>query len=362
MIRVLMVGPVPYLYGGISKVAGSFLDAKNSGVQIDYVKTSTKKSFVYKIPVFVTGLIKVAFKLILQRPHVVHLHFSKGASLYRKLAVEKLVHLFDVPVLVHSHSFAQKIDVRNGIFPIPDFYKKSSLFSKKIIKHFLDRADAVIVLSEGIKSCFRNITRNKNIRVLPNPVDCRKYLPGDKTRGGNQILFMGDFSQSKGIHILLKAVPEVRKYQPGVQFNLCGGRREEIQDMVKKFDIENEVKIPGFVSGKEKVEFFKESDLFVLPSYGEGLPIAILEAMSSGLPIITTPVGGIPDVLEEKQNALFVCPGDHQDLSEKIIFLLKQREMRARIGANNRQKAQEEFDTPVIIRRLREIYSEVIKN
>lgn len=357
-----MVGPVPSLYGGISKVVGSFLEASLPDMELDYVATSTKRAGIYKTAVFVCGLGCIFLKLIFQRPDVVHLHFSKGASLYRKFVVQKIAHLFKVPVVVHSHSFGPRIEAKRGRFTEPDFFSQASFLSRRIISQVLDGAEAILVLSERIRFCFQNITRNKNIWVLFNPVDCEKYTPEDRKREGRTMLFLGDFSEEKGIKTLIKAVTPVINELTEARFILCGGKREDIAEIVEDWGVESHVEIPGFVSGKKKVEVFKNADLFVLPSYKEGLPVAVLEALSSGLPIITTPVGGIPDVIKEYQNGLFVDPGDHKALAEKITFLLKNEDVRKKIGENNRKKALDEFNTDVVIKDLRRIYTKVVRS
>jgi len=362
MIKVLMMGPVPFLYGGVSKVAGSFLEAKKPGIDIDYIETSTKKSLLYKVSLYMAGLVRVFFKLLFHRPHIVHIHFSKGTSIYRKYIFESMACLFNVPVVIHSHSFGPKIEVKKGIFPEPDFYRQASFFARKIISRFLDRADSIVVLSERIRFCFQNITENRNIRVLPNPVNCQKYVPGDKKRPGKRALFMGDFSESKGITTLVRAASDVVDELSDVRFVLCGGRRQEIAETIADWGMEDSVEIKGFVSGREKSDMFREADLFVLPSLGEGLPVVILEALSSGLPIITTPVGGIPDIIKDYQNGLFIEPGDSKALAENIIFLLKNDDVRERIGENNRKKALDEFDTPVVLRELKKIYEMVMRD
>lgn len=356
-----MVGPVPFLYGGVSQVAGSFLEAEKQGTDMDYIATSTKKSLVTKVSLYISSLVRIFFKLLFQKPDIVHIHFSKGASIYRKYIIERMASLYKIPVVIHSHGFAPKIEVRRGIFPEPEFYRSASFFTRKIILRFLDRAAGIVVLSERIRFCFQNITQNRKIRVLHNPVDCRKYVPGAKKGPGKRVLFMGDFSERKGIKTLIRAASDVIEVLSDVRFVLCGGERKEIAETVTDWGIEEHVDIKGFVSGKEKSDIFKRADLFVLPSLSEGLPVAVLEALSSGLPIIATPVGGIPDIIKDYQNGLFVEPGDHKALAESIIFLLNNDDVRERIRENNRKKALDEFDTPIVVEELKRIYKGVMR-
>ncbi|MBD3414380.1 MAG: glycosyltransferase [Candidatus Aminicenantes bacterium] len=362
MMRILMVGPVPFLYGGISKVAGAFLKARKPGLKMDYAATSTKRFLIFKIAVFVSGAVRILLKLMLQRPDAVHIHFSKGASIYRKYFVLKMCRLFQVPVVVQSHTFLPEIEVKHLSVQKPDFYTKASSFGKKVISLFMDEASGILVLSERIKLSIQPITRNENVWVLRNPVDCQKHRPSIKADSPLNVLFMGDFSERKGIKILVKAASEVLDRLEDVKFILCGKAQENIKEIVEDWGIQDHVELPGFVSGKKKQKCFAKAHVFVLPSYEEGLPVAILEAMCSGLPILTTPVGGIPDVLKEYSNALFIKPGDHRALAEKIIFLLENEDVRKKIGENNRKKVLDEFDTSVIMQDLVNIYRKLTES
>jgi len=357
-----MVGPVPHIYGGISKVAGTYLQSPDPDMKISYVALSTKRPLIYKTALFFSGLFRIFFKLLFQRPDIVHLHFSKGASIYRKWVVQKMGVFFKVPVVVQSHTFLPEIDIKRPQGQKIDFYKRGSWMGKKVAGLFLDRADAVLVLSERIKLCFQKITSNKNIRVLPNPVNCQKYRFEEPEREGRRVLFMGDSSQRKGVRVLVKAASEVIRERPEVKFILCGGGKEQIQELAEEWGVENHVEVTGFVSGKKKQAYFKNADLFVLPSFREGLPVSMLEAMASELPVAAAPVGGIPDVLKEFQNGVFFNPGDYKGLAEQILFLLENRDVRKKIGKNNWKKALDEFDTPVVLRSLKKIYQDVIQN
>lgn len=101
--------------------------------------------------------------------------------------------------------------------------------------------------------------------------------------------------------------------------------------------------------------------MFVLPAYNEGFPVAIIEAMSAGLPIISTPVGGIPDVIEEGTNGFLVEPGDAEAIADRIVNLLNNRALNHNMGKQNAMKALANFDVSIVVNALCKIYEQTLK-
>ena len=124
--------------------------------------------------------------------------------------------------------------------------------------------------------------------------------------------------------------------------------------------IEEYVKILGQVPEGEKILQLRSSDIFVLPTFSEGLPISLLEAMAAGLPIISTPVGAIPEVIDEGKNGFLIQPGDYEALAEKIVILAKDHKARQEMGKNNLVKIMEQYDQSIIIRKLSNVYSQLL--
>jgi len=107
------------------------------------------------------------------------------------------------------------------------------------------------------------------------------------------------------------------------------------------------------------VETFLNADIFVLPSYSEGFPVVVLEAMAGKLPIVTTPVGALPEVFDDGLNGFFIQPGDYRDLADKMIRLVTDSETRTRTGQYNFEYVSENFDIDVIAGKLGDIFSEM---
>ncbi len=164
------------------------------------------------------------------------------------------------------------------------------------------------------------------------------------------IAYMGHLSVAKGFYDLLAAAEAVLKKYPGARFEFAGERLDVernvssvVKDASSGWDkwLELLKKYPknfhlhGIVTGKKKEEFFAAADIFVQPSYAEAFPVAVLEAMGAGLPVIMTPVGALPEVFRDDEHGFFVRSGDVAGMVEKIFLLIENAELRSRIGATN---------------------------
>ena len=138
------------------------------------------------------------------------------------------------------------------------------------------------------------------------------------------MLFLGLITEAKGIFDLLDVITEHKaEWNDKVVLHIGGnGKVEKLQKMIKESGIENLVKYEGWVSGEKKSELLNMADAFILPSYTEGVPISILEAESYGLPILSTPVGGIPEIVVDEENGILFSPGDKQAMKCAIDKLI----------------------------------------
>ncbi|GAI08660.1 unnamed protein product, partial [marine sediment metagenome] len=128
----------------------------------------------------------------------------------------------------------------------------------------------------------------------------------------------------------------------------------------QKEEISRYIEFLGYLRGEEKIQVFITSDIFILPTYHpEGFPYAILEAMSAGLPIISTPIGAIPEIIEDGANGFLIPPKIPYILAEKILTLIEDKSLREKMGAENMKKAQEKYDVKVVCKIFEKIYKEI---
>jgi len=160
----------------------------------------------------------------------------------------------------------------------------------------------------------------------------------------------------------LKTIPLVIEKHKKVLFVFVGGGGEEevMLSFCRKEKIQEYVKFTGFLSSKAIIQILNSSDIFVLPSHSEGFPNVILEAMAAGLPIVSTPVGAIPEIIENGENGLLVKPKDHSALAEKLIWLIENEQVRKKMGIRNIEKIQMNYDLKIVAKIFDESYQKIV--
>lgn len=352
-IKVLMVGPSKDAKGGIATIAQLYLNSDLMKLaDINYIMSYFDGSVFRKIIVAVRAYISFLSLLILKSPDIIHVHSSSGVSFYRKMLFLLTAKIFQKKTIFHlnASNFMQ-------------FYNRTAL-NRFFVQMTLNLVDRILVLSRSIKNDIENCTKNQNIKILYNPISPDMFSFSSNKKQKQQesvVLFMGRLGKRKGIYDLLEAIPLVVRECKEVKFILCGdGELENVQCICHKKKIGNNVEIAGWVVGKDKVAYFKRGDIYVLPTYHEALPLSILEAMAVGLPVVSTPVAGIPDAVEDGVNGFLIEPGDIVALANRIILLLQNDKLRIEMGRNNIKKVKEKFDIDLIIKKVLQEYKSLL--
>ncbi len=349
LVRVVMVGPAPRIYGGISVVAGAILDSElPNQCRLTYLAEGTRQrqSALAKLASALAALVRLVGLLAGRQADLLHLHVGGGSSFYRHMGYLALGRLARKPVLLHWHvpgaGEAQDAGLPGGA-------------QRRLARWAVNRAARVIVLSpawaEALAALAGRPDAGQRMVALPNPVDCERIRPPDDPaqRQPDVVLFLGDFSQRKGVRDLLAAAPAVLQRHPAARFVLAGGQ-PPADVAAQAAPLGDAIHFPGFVRGADKLRTLQEASLLALPSYAEGMPVAVLEAMAAGLPVVATPVGGVPDFFR----------GDVPALAAAIVRLLDDPAAAQAMGRHNRQQALEQFAVPQYARRLLEVYHQVV--
>lgn len=325
--RVLTVGPDHINYrGGIGGVMNVY--ARHFSV---YKCITTHKPTAHKwqlIPFFLKQY--GSFVNTLQRDkaiRIIHIQGSSHGSFYRKLLLFVTAKYgFGKQVIYHMHGSR-----------FESFYRKSDPVSKYLIRFLVERADMVIGLSDYWRTFFAQDFRVRRLEVLGNVIHQRDsaevFYP--KAAGGPlNVLFLGAIGQRKGIFDLLDVLREHRDAFEGRLVLRIGGNgeTERLQEYIREHNLAALVQFDGWVSGEKKHELLSISDVYVLPSYHEGLPISILEAMNYHLPIISTPVGGTAEAVQEGINGFLVTPGDRDALYNRLLLFVAQPDLARTMG------------------------------
>ena len=347
--RVLTVGEYyrEKEHGGIVSVIKSYSKCFET---FPFVASSRKLVWKDKIRYDLGGLFHLGWRLLRDRKiRIVHIHTAAGGSFDKHSYYVSLARLMGRKVILHSHASRFKVWYEG----LPEPRKR------KVVKTLVS-LDCLIVLSRSWKEFFTSIgVAPDKIQVLNNITEHPEKERIERKAGEPlRLLFLGEIGPRKGVFDLLKAMSLIQQSAPGSAFLEIGGNKmeAELKEAIRDLWLEDCVHFNGFVSGGQKEDLLRRSDVFVLPSYNEGLPISILEAMSNGCAIVSTPVGGIPEVV--KENGVLVQPGDVQGIANAILQLHNE-EICRKMGEESRTMVSA-FYPESVMAELRTIYSSLI--
>ena len=289
-MKTLIIGTSAKTRGGITSVIKSHQKISFwKKWNCVWLETHIDKSFFHKIFYFIRAC--SVFLLNIFTFKIIHVHLSGPSSTKRKLFFINISSFLNRKVIIHFHAFSSE--------------SKIDLDYKTLYLKTFNKADKIIVLSNSWKMSLIDdlkIPKNK-IDVVYNP--CQTIKKQNLSKKEKIILYAGTLNDRKNFKSLIKAFALIAVDFPDWKLVFAGnGQIEEGKKLVSSLNIESQVNFIGWISGEQKDFIFSVSSIFCLPSYAEGFPMAILDAWSYALPVITTPVGGIPDVAIDGENIL----------------------------------------------------------
>ena len=347
-----MAGPLPPMIGGMSTViddiAHSSLADRVDLVLFDTAKkTPEGRSFFQAIT---TRLALWRSWRKLMKPEgetIAHIHTCSGLSFFLDGMYAFLSRMRGIPVVLHVHG-ARFDEFLDGLSPFPLL----------IARFIARRADRVVVLSDEWKKKLSACLPGASLFVIENGVSIPR--PDQPSRNPKEtiILFLGNLCSRKGVWELLACAG---KLPANARLVMVGGEEDpgimkKVRETLKREGLEERVELTGPLTGKAKFDWLYRADIFALPSHAEGVPISMLEAAAAGLPLVVTPVGGIPSVLTDGENALFVKPGDSDDLFAALFRLIEAPEMRKRLGDSAKRHVLERYGIENSARKYLELY------
>ena len=346
-LKILMLGPELNVQGGISTVERLLLEHwPQERHSLRFIGTLVDGSYGAKMSKAFRAYVQFLAALISYRPNILYIHFASRASFYRKAVFVLIGTVRCRNIVLHSHG---------GEFHI--FYEQeSNKWQKSFIRFVLNRARSLIVVSSQWREFYRKIYGRFEPTVIHNAVSYPNRVAG-LTKPPPIVLYLGRLTQSKGTYDLIKAFPYILEKTPAAQLWLCGdGEVEQVTQLINQHSWGKQVRLLGWVTGELKEQVLQQSWLLALPSYNEGLPLAILEAMAYGLPVISTPVGGIPEAVVDGVTGYLVTPGDVEAISEKAQQLLTDQELLQRMGKAARRRIQEHFEVKRVIEQIISVF------
>ncbi len=343
-MKVLMIGPKRDVGGGVSTVVNQLYEVGlDKDIHLKYLYTMKKSNSVIKGFVALLAIIKCLF--IIPMYDIIHIHMSYGSSFYRKSIIISISKIYKKKIIIHMHGSEFK-----------EFYfERSSNIQKKYITSILNKCNVMLALSEEWKETLSLIMDDKKIRVFYNGVKIpTRYI---EHYNGKNMIFLGALGKRKGIFDLIVAMKKLVKKYPYLHLYIGGdGNITEVKSMIEKYNLNANIEVLGWISGEVKTEYIMKSSLFVLPSYNEGMPMAILEAMSYGLPVISTYIGGIPKVIDDRHNGVLIYPGDINALEDAIEFVIRDHTTNQLLGQSARVKIENSFNLEKNKTKLIELY------
>lgn len=286
------------------------------------------------------------FMLFRYEIKIIHIHSGSKVSFWRKSIFILIGKAFGKKIICHMHGGAFK-----------DFTEKNSKKVHYVIRH----TDCLIALSESWRQYFEQEFNLKNIVVVNNIIDYPHFEP--QPHDIPTLLFLGCINKNKGIYDLLDVIIQNKtEYNHKMKLLIGGkGEVESIRKNIKDNNISDIVSYIGWVSGEKKIEVFNQSDIFILPSYYEGLPVSILEAMSYSMPIISTNIGGIPEIVKDGVNGYLIHPGNKEKLKQTIDILITNTGLQREMGKES-QRMVRRFLPESVIRQLSDLYKSLLIN
>lgn len=342
--RVLVVGSAEESRGGVAEVIRMM---KKMPVWEQYhcywLGTQIQRNYAWKLWYAVKANVMALF--IIWRYDIIHFHsVPDKIDLVIKLPIFLLALLGRKKIIMHIHMGNQlKNHTQNELF-----------------KWCLRRANLILLLAKKWQSLFHDLYADIKTptTVLYNACE---YVPEVPLEEKENIIIMAAYlNDNKAPDLLLKAWKQIGHQFPNWKIYLLGnGDVERFEKMAQSLELSDSVKFTGYVVGKEKEDYFRKASIYCMCSYEEGFPMSVLEAWANNICVLTTPVGGLPDVLEDGKNALVFNFGDWQELSKKLSFLIENKKNRQEMAEYSRGLVYQRFSVRELNNEVLQIYESI---
>ncbi|MCL2659508.1 MAG: glycosyltransferase family 4 protein [Acidobacteriaceae bacterium] len=282
---------------------------------------------------------------------IVHAHGFK-ADIYAWCALRRSA----VPLVSTCHTWYD-------LDPVVSFYGK-------VDRLILRRYDAVVAVSDVAKERLLSAgVDGRKVRIIRNGIDPRPFASarpslrkGARGEGDPVVGFAGRLSQEKGCDLFVRAAVRVLASVPNAKFIMAGDgpEREALERLIDHLGARGSVSLVGRRDDMPSV--YASFDIAVLPSRDEGLPIAVLEGMASGLPWVAAAVSEVPKIITDGESGLLVPAEDVEALAAKIVALLNNAEERCRLGEGARRRVEKEFSVDRMVSEYLDVYQQVLDN
>lgn len=361
----------------LPQVGGSELAIKNitdrlPGIWFDLITSRPFKNLpehekIANVNVYRVGKLFSRLSFLLPKNFLPVAIFFKACRLIRKHGTYDVIHAYQASQAAGGGWLLKWIYPR---IPLVITVQEGKVLSRQswLIKFFrhlvFKKADRVTAISNYLAEYVKTQNYKIPISIIPNGVNLEQFPVSSfqftvKDKKENTIITVSRLVEKNGIKDLIEAMAIVVKEIPYAKLKIIGSGplEKDLKFQVKSLNLENNVEFFGEISNKSLPEYLYSADVFVRPSLSEGLGTAFLEAMAAGLPVIGTPVGGIPDFLKNGETGLFCKVNDPEDLADKIVKILNDGPLRERITNNAHELVEEKYDWNKIAAEFGKIYN-----
>jgi len=329
MVRVLHIGPDGRALGGIASVIQTYTHPLTRGpLSVRQLATVNEGNRLRKLLVAAKAYVRAPFEI--KWADIIHIHTASRNSWRRKVPLVVLAKLQRRKLVIHVHG--------GGFVSFLDSMGRWRLW---LNTRLLSLADCIVCLSTSKRAELSSHLSTVPVVIIPNP--CR-FVPSAvnvRRRPGVRILFTGLIDRSKGVFELIQAFALIVRECPRDMLKLTiagGGKADACRRLACACGVEDKVLLPGWLESDALREAYAQADIYCLPSYVEGLPMGVLEAMAFALPIVASRVGGIPDIVDDGVHGLLVQPGGVNGIAGALKRLIDNRDERDAMGAACRER------------------------
>lgn len=352
-MKICLVAPVPPPYGGISHwtLMVSRYAATQSNIQLRIVDTASRWRAMDDVVVWKRVLgggfqllrdFARVFAQLCRHPQVLHLTTSGQLGVIRDIAVMSIARVFRVPVIYH---------IRFG--RVPQLASGTSR-EWRFLARAMRLAHTVMAIDASTEQAIQRRLPDVKVVRVPNGVDINRLTMAHAGSAvGRTVMFLGWVIPTKGIEELVEAWAELRPH--GWRLLIAGPGNTDYQDRLIRAYEPTECEFIAEKSHDEAMMLMSKADVFVLPSYTEGFPNVVLEAMALGKPIIATRVGAIPEMLEGGCGIL-VEPREVDELKNALNDLLEDPDLRQRLGAQARERAMNCYSLEIVFAKYMSVW------
>ncbi len=369
-IKIIMLGAGLDVKGGMTSVEKLIINNAPPTIQVHHIATFAQGSAIHNVIVFIKALQSLVWKILTGKIDLVHIHFAERGSTLRKSILLFTSLIFRQRIVLHSHGATYE-----------EFFEGLPSWLQKMLISLFSKCHKFIALSKSWQDYYVQTfgLRDDQITVLYNPVEMPATIPERLGRKKLKFVFLGRIGSRGGALDLAKSVVSFPKQEKGsfelirafaelpesdrenTELVLAGnGDLEIANQLIADLGMQNKITILAWITPEQRDELLAGADAFILPSYNEGLPMSMLESMAWGLPVIVTPVGGIPEVIIHQQNGLLVTPGNKNQLIQAMQDLIRDENLRISLGTAGRHSI-ESLDIKTYMNSLVNIYTTVIQ-